>query len=68
MASLERVVGMDFSKKLAFDTQVIESQLCEDLGGRNCRQKEYPVKKGLGIYGEQEEGWCGQSLKRKGAE
>lgn len=49
MASAKRMVSMDCSKELVFDTQMIERQLCEDSGGKNCRQKEHPLKKGLDI-------------------
>ena len=42
---------MDFSDKLAFDTWMIQSRLCEDLGEENSGQKEQPVKKGLGVLG-----------------
>ena len=42
---------MDFSEKLVFDTWMIQSWLCEDLGEEISRQKEQPVKKGLGVLG-----------------
>ena len=40
---------MDFAEKLVFDTWMIQSQLREDLGEENSRQKEQPVKKGVGV-------------------
>ena len=40
---------MDFSEKLVFDTWMIQSRQCEDLGEEISRQKEQPVKKGVGV-------------------
>ena len=50
-ANFKRRASMDFSEKLVFDTWMIQSWLCEDLGEEISRQKEQPVKKGLGVLG-----------------